>query len=403
VRALVCTGFDEGHALPGLALTRAMRERGHDVAVELSARWQETVEGLGAEFVPGVEYAPFAIPGVPGTNVVDRTRSLAAHLEADRPDVVIADLVNPAAGLAAELTGIPWVTLVPTVYPVQASGQPPFLSGLSAARGPVGRLAWRGLVPVLGSVRSSDRWVRSTPALVGRARTELGLPPLGPDPGPLTTYGPLGAELVIVAVLPQLEYPRRWPDRVKVVGPAQFEVPHPPVDLPEGDDPLVVIASSTVPDPKRSLIRVALEALASEPVRVIAALNRRGERWPGEVPANAKVVDWLAYSQVMGEASLVVATGGMGTVARALSAGTPLLVCPHGAETAENGARVAWAGAGAMLPARLLGPTPLRLAVRRLLAEHHFAERAGELASWAASNDGATRAAELVESHAAAA
>ena len=64
---------------------------------------------------------------------------------------------------------------------------------------------------------------------------------------------------------------------------------------------------------------------------------------------------------------------------------------------AENGARVAWAGAGLTLPWRLMGPTTLRLTVRRLLSEGSFAERAGEIAAWSEENDGPRRAAELVE------
>ena len=64
---------------------------------------------------------------------------------------------------------------------------------------------------------------------------------------------------------------------------------------------------------------------------------------------------------------------------------------------AENGARVAWAGAGLMLPWRLLGRGSLRAAVRRLLGDGSFRERAGEIAAWAREHDGAQRGAELVE------
>ena len=64
---------------------------------------------------------------------------------------------------------------------------------------------------------------------------------------------------------------------------------------------------------------------------------------------------------------------------------------------AENGARVAWAGAGLMLPWRLLGEASLRWTARRLLGDRRFTEEAGQIASWAGRSDGAKRAAELVE------
>ncbi len=66
----------------------------------------------------------------------------------------------------------------------------------------------------------------------------------------------------------------------------------------------------------------------------------------------------------------------------------------------ENGARVAWSGAGLMLPWGLLGPGPLRWAVRRMLADRRFAERARQIADWGRDNDGAERGAELLERYA---
>ena len=159
-----------------------------------------------------------------------------------------------------------------------------------------------------------------------------------------------------MATFPQLEYPRRWPAGVQVTGPMEFEIPYPEVELPEGDEPLVLVAPSTAQDPELRLLRASLEALAEEPVRVVATANRRqpGGALP-EAPANAVVVDWLSYSQVMPEAALVVCHGGHGTVARALGAGAPVLCCPAVGDMAENAARVAWAGAGLMLPWRLTG------------------------------------------------
>ena len=63
----------------------------------------------------------------------------------------------------------------------------------------------------------------------------------------------------------------------------------------------------------------------------------------------------------------------------------------------ENGARVAWSGAGLSLPRRLLSPRGVRLATRRVLGDPGYGERAREIAAWSAENDGAARAAELVE------
>jgi UDP:flavonoid glycosyltransferase YjiC (YdhE family) len=223
-------------------------------------------------------------------------------------------------------------------------------------------------------------------------RAEVGLPPVD------ELHGGISTDLAIVATFPQLEYPRRWPANVHVTGPMEFEIPHPEIELPEGDEPLVLVAPSTAQDQDLRLIRVALEALAEEPVRVVATMNRLlpGEPKP-EAPGNAVVVDWLSYSQVMPRADLVVTHGGHGTVCRALGAGTPVLCCPAVGDMTENGARVAWVGAGLMLPWRLTRPVAMRAAARRILGDPRFAERAAELVAWARRHDGAELGAELVE------
>ncbi len=201
-----------------------------------------------------------------------------------------------------------------------------------------------------------------------------------------------------MATFPALEYPRAWPAHVHVTGPIEFELAHGDMALPGGDEPLVVVAPSTAQDPECRMVRTALEALADEPVRVLATTNRRAPDTPlPAAPANAIVVDWLSYSQAMPRADLVICHGGHGTVARALGAGAPVLCCPAVGDMAENGARVAWSGAGLMLPWRLMGARALRSAVRRLLGDDSFKRRAGEIAAWGRRHDGAARGAELVE------
>jgi len=49
------------------------------------------------------------------------------------------------------------------------------------------------------------------------------------------------------------------------------------------------------------------------------------------------------------------------------------------------------------LPRRLVIPWALRLAVRRALADPSMGRRAGALGAWAAANDGAVRASEVLE------
>jgi UDP:flavonoid glycosyltransferase YjiC (YdhE family) len=215
-------------------------------------------------------------------------------------------------------------------------------------------------------------------------------------------HGGISRRLALVATFPQLEYPRRWSDSLRVTGPLLWEQPFGEVEPPPGDDPLVLVAPSTSQDPEHRLLRAALEGLAGEPLRVLATTNRRPPRRPLPVPANARLVDWVSYSRTMPLCAAVVCHAGHGTLARALACGVPVVACPHVGDMAENAARVRWAGVGVSLPRRFQTARALRLAVRRLLDDPGYATRARGLRDWSERHAGAAAAADAVERLAAA-
>jgi MGT family glycosyltransferase len=386
---LVVAAFgDPGHAFPAIALARALRARGHEVLVETWDRWREDVEAEGLGFTAAQEYTVYPPPGPDtpdGQTAASAARALARLMDEFRPDLVVSDILTLAPTLAAEVAGVPHATLIPHVYPVQEPGMPLYSLGFRPPRTPLGRVGWRAAMPVLesGLRRGRDE--------MNETRERLGLPPLD------RFHGGISELLAIVGTFPQLEYPREWPAHVRVTGPLFFELPAEEVEIPEGEGPLVVIAPSTSQDPECELLRTALAALAEEPVRVLATTNRHRPEEPIEVPGNAVLMPWLSYSQAMAAADVVICHGGHGTVARGLAAGAPLLVCPAVGDMAENASRVAWSGAGLSLPRRLLSRRGIRSAVRRLLGDDGYRARTGEIAAWTEANDGAARAAELVE------
>jgi UDP:flavonoid glycosyltransferase YjiC (YdhE family) len=362
------------------------------VLVETFERWREPVTERGLRFAPAAERMTpgrsSADPRLP--SLAAATRGLAPLLDDFRPDVLIHDSWTLAPAFAAELAGVSRVTLVPHPYPVREPGLPFYPLGLLPPRTPLGRAAWRAMWPAVGTRLPNTR-LRRVKEELDDTRADLGLAPLrGFD-------GQISQTLVLVATFPQLEYPRRWPAHASVTGPMSFELPHPAIELPPGEGPLVLVAASTERDPEGRLARTAVEALRGEPVRVLVALNRPGVRWRGPLPPNASARDWVPYGQVMPRTAAVVCHGGHGTVSRALSHGVPVLVAPVAGDQAEVGARVAWSGVGLMLPWRLLAPGPLRWATRRLLADPRFRADAGAIASWARQHNGAARGAELVE------
>ncbi len=273
-----------------IALGRELAARGHEVTLQTWERWREPVEALGVRFEPAPEYHVFPTrerPLKPYEAVARATVETEPLIAAVAPDVVVADILTLAPALAAERLGVPWATLVPHLWPVGARGMPPFSIGARLPRTALGRSLWAAtdrLVAV--GLERGRRELNET-------RRRLGLPALE------RFHGGQSERLLLVATLPELEYPRDWPAHVHVVGPMPFELEADDVEPPPGDDPLVLVAPSTSQDPDNRLLRAALEGLAGEPVRVLAARNRRPVARPLPKPPNARVVEWLSYSRTM--------------------------------------------------------------------------------------------------------
>ncbi len=315
------------------------------------------------------------------------TRELVRRAD---PDAVVVDILTVAASLAAQAEERPWATLVPHVYPVGRPGLPPYSVGAVPARTRVGTRLWGTLRPLLSA--GEERGRRE----LNGARELVGLPPLD------RAHGGISRSLALVATFPQLEYPRTdEPEGMRVTGPLMWEQPFGEVELPPGDDPLVLVAPSTAQDPDHELLRAAIEGLADQPVRVLATWNRRRPKAPLPEPPNTRLVEWVSYARTMPRCDAVVCHAGHGTVVRSLACGVPVVACPYAGDQAENAARLRWSGLGVSLPRRLQNARGVRLAVRRLLAEPAYARRSRALAAWSREHPGEVAAADAVEALAA--
>jgi len=339
-------------------------------------------------FAPAPEYEVFPTsdrplkPYAAAVKAQGVTRELIRAVE---PEVVIADILTAAAALAAELEERPWVTLVPHVLPTGGPAFPVYALGAVYPRTRAGARLWTLTRPLL--MKGEEQGRRE----LNGARARVGLPPLS------HLHGGISRRLALVATFPQLEYPRAWSPAVRVTGPLVWEQPFGDVERPPGDAPLVLVAPSTSQDPDQRLLRAALEGLAGEPVRVLATTNRRPPPGRVDVPPNARLVDWVSYANTMPRCDAVVCHAGHGTLARALASGVPVVACPHAGDMAENAARVRWAGVGVSLPRRFHTARGVRLAVRRLLDDPSYGERARALREWADAHDGAATAADAAE------
>jgi MGT family glycosyltransferase len=350
----------------------ALQERGHDVLVRTLAGEVALLEGLGLSAAP-IDAAVEAITmddwqargaqrrlargvAVFAARAPHDAADLQRALDAVQPDLLLVDINAWGALAVAERWGGAWASYSPYALTLSSVDVPPFGPGLPPARGPVGRLRDRLARPlVFGALE------RVFLPQLNAVRTELGLPAL-----PTVDDLVLGVPLMLSLTAEPFEYPRSdWPASVVQVGPCAWEpataVPGWLEDLP---DPIVLVTTSSEYQDDGRLVAVALEALADEPVSVIATMPAAQAARPRQVPDNARIVDYLPHSAVLERASCVITHGGMGGTQKALAHGVPVVVVPFGRDQLEVARRVEVAGAGRRLPARRLDPARLRQAVR---------------------------------------
>lgn len=316
----------------------------------------------------------------------DYADDVAEAIAATRPDRVVCSMQCLGAMIAAEAAGLPFDVLFPNVYPLPAPGMPPFGLGLAPARGRVGRLRDRALHEL--GARLWDRGL----ARLNSTRRRYGLRPLDHVTDQLHH-----ARRHLVLTSASFDFPAAVPAHVRYVGPILDDpawVDAQPWTPPAGDAPLVLVAMSTTFQDQRACLQRVMDALATMPVRVVVTTGPALDPAELRARANTRVVASAPHREVLRHAAAVVTHGGHGTAIKALVAGVPLVVLPHGRDQADTAARVTERHAGIRLPRTAPGPS-IAAAVDAVLHDPRFragARRLGDAIHRDVDDDGLLRA-----------
>jgi UDP:flavonoid glycosyltransferase YjiC (YdhE family) len=144
--------------------------------------------------------------------------------------------------------------------------------------------------------------------------------------------------------------------------------------------------------------RAAIESIADGSVELLVTVGIAGDPAALEpLPSGVRVERWVDQAEVLRHASVTVCHGGYGTAIGSLATGTPLVVVPlFSQDQWRNAARIAEVGAGLALDGPD-GVAGLGTAVRRVLNEPEFGDRAKALSREVASLPPARDAIEWLE------
>lgn len=361
-----------GHLVPLVPGLLELRSRGHEVHIRTLPSMVATLRDAGLEASPVADdVLDVPITDYEATSDMDRLRAgqvdlmrrgrydgpdCADALATYEPDALLVDVNAYGARTVAEASGLPWALVMPSVIPNPGKGIPPYGPGLRPMPGPLGwlrdKVMWtvverafaKAMLPGLNELRSAH----------GLAAFDS---PLRPFEAPYQ---------VIALTAEPLEYHRvDLPANVHLVGTQPWDPPSErPGYLDEPGDPWVLVTCSTEYQGDEDLARVAVEALADEPVRVLLTLADAYDEASLRTHGKVRVERYVPHGHVLPAAAAVVCHGGMGIVTKAASAGVPAVVVPFGRDQPEVARRVAESGAGVVLPPKRLTPERLRTSVR---------------------------------------
>lgn len=340
MRTILVTPSGYGHLHPLIPLARALEAAGHTVTVATTGGVVEEVRRLGIDarsVGPPSDPPPFRSFGGPA---IDSLLAMSEELE---PDVFGHDHTVAAAGVPAELRG------VPNVYTSVGTMRPPWMmESIEAWFAPV----WQ-------------RYGLEQPAHAGLFRY-----------------------LYLDRCPPSLQPPEiRAVESAHAIRPVNFDGADPGA-LPSwtrglGDRPVVYVTFGTAFNSPEMFAPV-LEALRNEPLELIVTVGRNLD--PAELghqPPNVHVERYLAQSLVLPLCDAVLCHGGSGSIMETLTCGLPMVILPQGRRPGLERPALCRPGRGAV-PAgrrgvrRLDSRCPRRGARRRVLSRQRRCGRSGD-------------------------
>jgi rhamnosyltransferase subunit B len=394
-RILLTTTGSLGDLHPYLAIGLGLQARGHTVTIATSGLYRAKVEQTGFHFAPMAPHFESFSPELMREimHVMKGPERLirrilyevtpAAYgevMEALRDaDAIVTHPITFAAQIAAEKSGLPWISTVTAPIAFFSKYDPPVIAGMPF----LAQLHQFG-----PGVAGFIRWlVRSQTGLwrkpISRFRAALGLPP-GGDP---IFEGQHSPQRVLAMFSRLMAEPQPdWPPQARVIGfPYYDQAEHgqeldPQLDrfLNAGPPPVVFTLGSAAVLAAGNFYRESIAAVKRVGCRAVLLVGANTLDEP--LPAGTAVFAYAPYSQILPRAACVVHQGGIGTCGQALAAGQPMLVVPYAFDQPDNAARLQRLGVARIIRRSRYNGATAAAELDRLLSDKLYSKRAAEAA-----------------------
>lgn len=393
-----------GETAPLLQLAEELVQRGHSVTALLGRRFAPHAERIGARFIPLTGRADFDVQQL----IADHPERLTLppgpeQLNWDHTEAFVKALTAQHEALQRLLDEDPEASLLCNSL---------FFGAFPVALGAPGRRPRRWVAVVANPVVAADDATTAfgpIPDVTGDAAVEAHraacaqfsgmfdparqvaqelLNALGttrPMPSYITAVYEL-PDAVAALTVPEFDFPRSTPPASLAYAGILPPQPAPDAAKPEwwdeldGSRPVVVVTQGTLANGDLSqLVEPTLEALADKDLLVIAALGRDPADLGVDPPANARIVEYVPFDELLPRADVLVTNGGFGGTQHAIAAGVPVVMCGTTEDKPMTAARVTFHHVGLDLATADPAPAQVAEAVDTLLGDPSYREAAARL------------------------
>jgi zeaxanthin glucosyltransferase len=210
------------------------------------------------------------------------------------------------------------------------------------------------------------------------------------------------SQLAIVTQQPaEFEYPRQnLPDYFHFTGPYHNKTSRKPVDFPwdklDGK-PLIYASMGTLQNQLNDVFLAIAAACVDLDAQLVISLGGASLDGFPALPGNPIVVSYAPQLALLERASVAITHAGMNTALECLTYGVPMVAIPITNDQPGVAARIAWTGAGEIVPLNKLTATRLETALKSVLTKASYRQNALRLKQSIAQSGGVSRAADIIE------
>ena len=313
-------------------------------------------------------------------------------------DLIVTHPITFAAQIAAEKTGIPWVSTVTAPLSFFSRFDPSVIASYPLV------IKLRALGPtVYGIVKKLGRaMTKSWLAPITRFRASVGLPP-GQDPIFEGQHSPQRVLALFSSLMgaPQPD----WPAQTLATGfPFYDQAEHGQgIDrdlerfLDAGPPPVVFTLGSSAVQRAGNFYHESLAAVRRLGCRALLLVGSNCLQQL--LPPGTMAFPYAPFSKIFPRAAVIVHSGGIGTSAQALAAGRPMLVVPFAFDQPDNAARLQRLGVARAIPRKHYTAQRAYSELQPLLTDPAYAASAVEVAHKIAEENGVRTACDAIENH----